>query len=137
MFCPQMPESLSPDPTVLPWVTFWGLCSGCLAVLTPPLLPGLRSHSYLLMASAETIYPAFAIGDKVPTQLPDLKEELAGGEEAKTGALREGAITSPPNQGPSQPCPEKNHSGMGKKPTLFARNLSRQHASGGLRQDLN
>lgn len=81
----------------------------------PPLLPWLRSHSYLLMASAETVYPAFATGDKVPTQLPGLKEELPGGEEAKTGVSREGGITSIPNWGPSHPHPEKNYSGMGKK----------------------
>lgn len=80
------------------------LCSGCLFVLTPPLLPGLRSHSYLLMASTETVYPAFAIGDKVPTQLPDLKEELSGGEEAKKGALREQGIAPILNQ-PIPPSP--------------------------------
>lgn len=96
----------------------------------PPLLPGLRSHSYLLMASAETVYPAFAIGDKVPTQLPDLKEELAGGEEAKTSVPREGGITSIPNWVPSYPRPEKNHNGMEKKKALLVRNLSKQHASG-------
>lgn len=67
------------------------------------------------MASAETVYPAFAIRDKVPTQLPDLKEELAGGEEAKTGVLKGEGITSIPNRGPSHPHPKKNHSGMGKK----------------------
>lgn len=86
----------------------------------PPLLPGLRSHSYLLMASAETVYPAFAIGDKVPTQLPDLKEELSGGEETKTcmlktGVLKERGIAPISNQGPFHPHPEKNHSGTGKK----------------------
>ena len=89
----------------------------------PPLLPGLRSHSYLLMASAETVYPAFAIGDKVPTQLLGLKEELAGGEEAKTSVLREGGITSIPNWGPSHAHPEKNHSGMRKKSPICKKSL--------------
>lgn len=102
----------------------------------PSPLPGLRSHSYLLVASTETVYPACAIGDQVPTQLPDLKEELGGGEEAKMGVPREGGITSIPNWGPSHPHTEKDRGEI--KKALFARNLSRQHARGrGLRPDLH
>lgn len=133
-----MPKSLSLHPLVLLWVTFWGFALLRMPLRPlPPLLPGLRSHSYLLMASVETIYPAFAIGDKVPTQLADLKEKLTGEEEAKTGVPREGGITSIPNWWPWHPCPENNHNGRGKNP-LYARNLSRQYASSqGLRPDLN
>lgn len=116
MCCPWMPKSPSFHPSVLLWLTFWGFALLRMPLCPhPPLLPGLCSHSYLLMASAETVYPAFAIGDKVPTQLPDLKEELAGGEEAKMSVPREGGITSIPNWVPSYPHPEKNHNGMEKK----------------------
>lgn len=103
----------------------------------PPLLPGLHSHSYLLMASAETVYPAFAIGDKVPTQLPDLKEELAGGEEPKR--VCRGRGESHRSQTGAHPILTQRRAivGWGKK-ALFARNLSRQRASGqGLRPGLN
>lgn len=82
----------------------------------PSPLPGLRSHSYLLVASTETVYPACAIGDQVPTQLPDLKEELGGGEEAKMGVPREGGITSIPNWGPSHPHTEKDRGEIKKSP---------------------
>lgn len=103
----------------------------------PSPLPGLRSHSYLLVASRETVYPASAIGDQVPTQLPDLKEELAGGEEAKMGVPSEGE--SHPSQ--TGLIPNLHREGPWRdveiKP-LFARNLSVQHAKGrGLCPDLN
>lgn len=87
------------------------------------------------MASTETVSPAPATGDQVPTQLPDWKEELAGGEEAKMSAPREGGITSIPNRDPSHPRTEKDRREMGTKPP-YLQEISQGNAEG-LRPDLN